>query len=266
MIRKRIKIKDITIGDGGFQLIAGPCTIESKEALYEVAESLSRLGIRCLRGGAYKLRTSVHSFRGLGDVAIKYLREVADVFDMITVSEIIEQEKVDFMAEYVDIILVGTRNMQNYPLLDRLGKINNPIILKRGMASTIKEWLQAAEYIAEAGNSNIILCERGIRTFEDYTRNTLDLSAIPAIKDLSEFPIIADPSHSTGRRELVKPMTWAAIAAGADGVMIETHQCPDQSMCDAQQAISLETFEEIITPINRIREALTGEVQLEIFR
>lgn len=266
MIRKRIKIKDVVIGEGGFEIIAGPCTIESKESLYEVAQTLSGLGIRCLRGGAYKLRTSVHSFRGLGDIAIKYLREVADEFDMLAVSEIIEQEKVEFMAEYVDVILVGTRNMQNYPLLDRLGKIDKPVILKRGMASTIKEWLQAAEHIAEAGNSNIILCERGIRTFEDYTRNTLDLSAIPAIKELSEFPIIADPSHSTGRRELIKPMTWAAVASGADGVMIETHQCPDLSMCDAQQAVSLETFEEIIFPISRIREAISKEAQLEIFR
>lgn len=266
MQRKKVKIKDIAIGEGSFQVIAGPCTIESKDSLFSIAEKLSAMGVRCLRGGAYKLRTSVHSFRGLGDVAVKYLREVADTYNMISVSEIIEAEKVEFMAEYVDVILVGTRNMQNYPLLDRLGKISNPIILKRGMASTIKEWLQAAEYISEAGNSNIILCERGIRTFEDYTRNTLDLSAIPIVKQLSQFPIIADPSHSTGRRELIKPMSWAAIAAGADGIMIETHECPDQSMCDAKQAIDMDTFEEILKPINRLREILSGEVQLEIFR
>ena len=265
MQRRKVNIKGHTFGDDTFQVIAGPCTIESKENLQTVAKQLSELGIGILRGGAYKLRTSVHSFRGLGDIAIKYLREVADAFDMLTVSEITEVDKVDFMSEYVDIILVGTRNMQNYPLLDRLGKIKNPVILKRGMSSTIKEWLQAAEYIAESGNSDIILCERGIRTFEDYTRNTLDLSAIPSVKELSEFPVIADPSHSTGKRELVKAMSWAAIAAGANGVMIETHHCPDQSMCDARQTVDLKTFEEIIFPIGKLREAVSSEVQLEIF-
>ncbi|MDZ4122145.1 MAG: 3-deoxy-7-phosphoheptulonate synthase [Candidatus Cloacimonadaceae bacterium] len=266
MQRRKISINGRVFGDDSFQVIAGPCTVESKESLFGIAEKLSALGITIIRGGAYKLRTSVHSFRGLGDIAIRYLREVADIYNMITVSEIIEVEKVDFMAEYVDIILVGTRNMQNYPLLERLGKIRNPIILKRGMASTIKEWLQAAEYIAESGNSDIILCERGIRTFEDYTRNTLDISAIPAVKELSEFPIIADPSHSTGKRELVKAMSWAAVAAGANGLMIETHECPEQSMCDARQAVDLETFEEIICPISKLREAICSEAQLEIFR
>ncbi len=265
MQKRNVKINELVFGEGSFHVIAGPCTIESKENLYTIAEKLSSYGIRFLRGGAYKLRTSVHSFRGLGDIAIKYLREVADSFDMLSVSEIIEVEKVDFMSEYVDMILVGTRNMQNYPLLDRLGKISNPVILKRGMASSIKEWLQAAEYIAESGNENIILCERGIRTFEDYTRNTLDLSAIPAVKELSEFPIIADPSHSTGRRELVKAMSWASVAAGADGLMIETHDCPDQSMCDARQTVDIKTFEEIIAPISRIRQAVNSEDQLEIF-
>lgn len=261
MSKREIKIRETSIGQGNFQVIAGPCTIESKESLYEIAASLHSMGVKMLRGGAYKLRTSVHSFRGLGDVAIGYLREVAQSLDMISVSEIIEVEKVAFMAENIDVILVGTRNMQNYPLLDRLGKINNPIILKRGMASTIKELLMAAEYIAEAGNSNIILCERGIRTFEDYTRNTLDLSAIPSLQELSDFPVIADPSHSTGKRELVKSMSWAAIAAGADGLMIETHHCPELSMCDARQAVSLEQFQEIFAPLDAMHRLLYPKVQ-----
>jgi len=194
----------------------------------------------------------VHSFRGLGDIAIDYLQEAGQRFNMITVSEITEVAKVDYMAERIDVLLVGTRNMQNYPLLDRLGKFSNPIILKRGMAATITEWLQAAEYIVEAGNSNVILCERGIRTFEDATRNTLDISAVPVIKATSSFPIIVDPSHSTGKRELVKSMSFAAIAGGANGVMIETNHFPDQSLCDARQTVAINEFASFIAPLKSI--------------
>jgi 3-deoxy-7-phosphoheptulonate synthase len=258
MEQKEVKIKEAVFGNGSFNVIAGPCTIESKESLFAIAKELKSLGVKVLRGGAYKMRTSPHSFRGLGDVAIKYLHDVCEELDMISVSECIDVNKVELMSEFIDVILVGTRNMQNYPLLDRLGKIQNPIILKRGMSSTIEEWLLAAEYIAEAGNENIILCERGIRTFENYTRNTLDLSAVPALKTLCGYPVIVDPSHSTGRRELIKSMTWAAVAAGSDGVMIETSECPDQSMCDAMQTIDLETFATIIKPIASLRGILYG--------
>jgi 3-deoxy-7-phosphoheptulonate synthase len=239
-----------------FKIIAGPCTIESRDNLDEIAGAISVLGIKYLRGGAFKLRTSPHSFRGLGDVALSYLKEMGEKYQLITVSEIIGVEKVEVMSELVDILVVGTRSMQNFPLLERLGHIKNPIILKRGMSSTYAEWLMAAEYIIESGNPNVILCERGIRTFESFTRNTLDLSSIPAMQNQSTLPIIIDPSHSTGRREMIKSMTWAAVAAGADGIMIETHPCPSQSLCDAKQAVTLNELEAIIKPISALRNLL----------
>ncbi len=239
-----------------FNIIAGPCTIESRDSLDEIAAALHTMGINILRGGIYKMRTSPHTFRGLGDIALSYLKEIGEKYGMVTVSECIETDKIEIMSEYVDVLLVGTRSMHNYPMLERLGRIKNPIILKRGMSATYKEWQLAAEYIVESGNSNVILCERGIRTFETHTRNTLDMASIPAIKEITKFPIYIDPSHSTGKRDYIKPMTWAAVAAGANGVMIETNVCPDKSLCDAEQSITLDELKSIIEPINEIRRLL----------
>jgi 3-deoxy-7-phosphoheptulonate synthase len=241
-----ISIKGQKIGRGHFTMIAGPCTIENYEDLNAVVSELKKMGIHFFRGGAYKMRTSPYNFQGLGKEGLEYMKRVADETGMISVSEVVSSEDVEMIKDYVDILQVGTRNMSNYRLLLKLGKVRNPIILKRGFSSTIEEWLLAAEHIIEAGNPNVILCERGIRTFENYTRYTLDISAIPAIKELSNLPIIVDPSHSSGRREMIKSLSWAAIAAGADGVLIETHFSPDKTVCDGNQTINLEILKDII--------------------
>ncbi len=243
---KIIRIKGQEISRDNFTMIAGPCTIENYEDLLSIAVHLKESGIKYLRGGAYKLRTSPYSFRGLGQEGLRYLKQVATETGLISVSEIVACEDVETMSEYVDILQVGTRNMHNYRLLWKLGKVKNPVILKRGMSSTIEEWLLAAEHILEAGNPNVILCERGIRTFENYTRYTLDISAIPAVKNLSNLPIIVDPSHSSGRREMIKSLSWAAMAAGADGLLIETHFNPDATVCDSRQTIDFKILEEIL--------------------
>ncbi|MEA2095630.1 MAG: 3-deoxy-7-phosphoheptulonate synthase [Candidatus Cloacimonadota bacterium] len=241
-----INIKGQKIGRGHFTMISGPCTIENYEDLYAVAVELKKMGIHFFRGGAYKMRTSPYNFQGLGKKGLEYMKKVANETCMISVSEIVSSEDVEMIKEYVDILQVGTRNMSNYRLLFNLGKVKNPIILKRGFSSTIEEWLLAAEHIIEAGNPNVILCERGIRTYETYTRYTLDISAIPAIKELSNLPIIVDPSHSSGRREMIKSLSWAAIAAGADGLLIETHFSPDNTICDSKQTIDMEILKDII--------------------
>lgn len=243
------EIKGKIIGPDYFRIIAGPCTIENYPDLVAIAQRLKGMNIHFLRGGAYKLRTSPYSFQGLGKTALEILARVGEETGMITVSEITCVEDLDIMSQLVDIIQVGTRNMNNFPLLRKLGEIDHPVILKRGMANTVKEWLLAAEHILAAGNSRVILCERGIRTFETATRYTLDLSAIPVVKAQSQLPVLVDPSHSTGIRELVKPLSWAAAAAGADGLMIETHICPDEAVCDAGQTIDLDHLQEIITPL-----------------
>lgn len=234
------------IENWSFGIIAGPCSIEAYEPLYNTAVELKKRGISMLRGGAYKLRTSMHSFRGLGDVGIHHLAKVGRELGMITVSECTQIDKVDFMAENIDILVVGTRNMHNYPLLERLGKINNPVILKRGIAATYDEWLAAAEYIIESGNSRVILCERGIRTFEPETRYTLDISAISVMKKKSGLPVIIDPSHAAGNRDLVPSLAFAALAAGADGLMIECQVKPSESICDAPQTIEPEVLSLIL--------------------
>jgi len=234
------------IENWSFGIIAGPCSIEAYEPLYNTAVELKKRGISMLRGGAYKLRTSMHSFRGLGDVGIHHLAKVGQELGMITVSECTQIDKVDFMAENIDILVVGTRNMHNYPLLERLGKINNPVILKRGIAATYDEWLAAAEYIIESGNNRVILCERGIRTFEPETRYTLDISAISVMKKKSGLPVIIDPSHAAGNRDLVPSLAFAALAAGADGLMIECQVKPSESICDAPQTIDPEVLSLIL--------------------
>lgn len=252
---KQTLIKEL-LSPNGFSVIAGPCTIESRESLSEIASVLKEMGVNLLRGGVYKMRTSPQSFRGLGDIALSYLKEVGERYDMVTVSECTDVMKVELMQDYIDVFLIGTRNMQNYPLLEAVGKTNKPVILKRGMSATYKEWLQAAEYLTVAGNNTVILCERGIRTFESHTRNTLDLSSVPAIRALSNYPIIVDPSHSTGNRNYVKAMSWAAVAAGANGIMIETHMNPDESVCDSEQAVTPQQLNQIIKPLIELRRLL----------
>lgn len=247
-----IKIKDQIISRNDFTFIAGPCTIENYEDLLKIVIKLKEMGINFFRGGAYKLRTSPYDFKGMGRRGLEIIKKVSEKTGLISVSEIISPEDVGEMSEFVDILQVGTRNMHNYPLLEKLGKISNPIILKRGMSSTIKEWLLAAEHLMDAGNRNVILCERGIRTFENYTRNTLDISAIPAVKSLSNLPIIVDPSHSSGKREMIKSLSWAAMAAGADGLMIETHFSPDTTICDSRQTIDFQMLEEILKPMEKV--------------
>jgi len=241
-----IEIKGQKIGPDNFVFIAGPCTIENYEDLLAIAEKLKEIGLIFFRGGAYKMRTSPYNFQGLGLEGLEFLNKVSEETSMISVSEVVSAEDVKLMSNYVDILQVGTRNMHNYRLLWKLGEIKNPIILKRGMSSTIEEWLLAAEHIIEAGNPNVILCERGIRTFENFTRHTLDLSAIPAVKSLSNLPVIVDPSHSSGRRDMIKSLSWAAMAAGADGLLLETHFDPDTAVCDSNQTIDFEILSEIL--------------------
>ena len=247
-----IKYRGVEIGKDTFNVIAGPCTVKSYEELKEIAISLKKMGIKFLRAGAYILRTSPYSFQGLGKEGLKIIKRVCDETEMISVSEIVSPEDVEIVSKYIDIVVVGTRNMYAYPLLKKIGKIQNPVILKRGFSATLEEWLLAAEYIAESGNPNIILCERGIRTFERYTRNTLDISMIPAVKLLSNLPIIIDPSHSTGRSEMVKSACWAAMAAGADGLIIEAHYNPIESIVDSRQTIDMGILQEILDQKNKL--------------
>ncbi len=236
-----IECGDEKIGDK-FQFIAGPCAVESREQMQREAEFLSNLGVKFLRGGAFKPRTSPYSFQGLGIEGLKILREVGDKYNMKVVSEMMSPEDLPLFEEYVDVIQIGTRNMQNYRLLEKIGHSTKPVILKRGFMSTIEEWLLAAEYLYYHGNSQIILCERGIRTFEKYTRNTLDIAAVPLVKILSHLPIIVDLSHATGRRDLIPPLSKAVVAAGADGVMIEVHENPEKALSDGQQSLNFDEF------------------------
>jgi 3-deoxy-7-phosphoheptulonate synthase len=224
-------------------MIAGPCALENEEQIYTISEFLSKKGVRFMRGGAYKPRTSPYSFQGLKIEGLKLMRRAADDHGLAVVSEIMSASQLDEFVENVDILQVGTRNMQNYPLLRALGKINKPVLLKRGMSSTIEEWLLAAEYILSGGNEQVILCERGIRTFETATRNTLDIAAVPLVQQLSHLPVIVDPSQGTGVRDIVDPVSVAAIAAGADGLIIEVHNQPEEALSDGDQSIYLDQFE-----------------------
>ena len=224
-------------------MIAGPCAVENEEQIYTISEFLSKKGVRFMRGGAYKPRTSPYSFQGLKKEGLKLMRRAADDHGLAVVSEIMSASQLDEFIENVDILQVGTRNMQNYPLLRALGKINKPVLLKRGMSSTIEEWLLAAEYILSGGNEQVILCERGIRTFETATRNTLDIAAVPLVQQLSHLPVIVDPSQGTGVRDIVDPVSVAAIAAGADGLIIEVHNQPEEALSDGDQSIYLDQFE-----------------------
>ncbi len=248
-----IEIGNVKIGGGHFQVIGGPCSIESKEQMIEIAKEVKTAGAGLLRGGAFKPRTSPYSFQGLHGDGLKLLLEAKKATGLPVVTEIMDASHLP-LFEDVDLIQVGTRNMQNFELLKELGKIDKPILLKRGMASTIEEWLMSAEYIMAGGNEKVILCERGIRTYETAMRNTLDLSAIPMIKKKSHLPVIVDPSHATGIRDMVEPMSLSAVAAGADGLMIEVHNNPAKALCDGPQSLTPESFMRLMDKITKMRE------------
>ena len=246
-----VDVNGVKIGGGSFQVIAGPCSVETPEQICLVAEEVKKAGAGLLRGGAFKPRTSPYSFQGLHGEGIKLLLEAKKQTGLPIVTEIMNYDDIDLFEE-VDVIQVGARNMQNFELLKQLGKLNKPILLKRGLANTIEEWLMSAEYIMAGGNENVILCERGIRTFETKTRNTLDLSAVPMIKKLSHLPVIIDPSHATGLPWMVEPMTLAAIAAGADGVMIEVHNDPPKALCDGAQSLRPDQFADLMQKVKKL--------------
>ena len=252
----KIKIRDVEIGGEKVVIMAGPCTLENREQIEAIAASVSRLGVQIMRGGAFKPRTSPYSFQGLGEQGLKMMRETADRYGMLTVSEIMDSTQIPMFMRYVDILQVGARNMQNYNLLKDLSKLDKPVLLKRGPAATIEETLLSAEYIMSGGNYQVILCERGIKTFETYTRNTMDIAAIPVVKKLSHLPIIADPSHATGRRDKVPPMARAAVAAGADGLLIEVHNEPERALCDGAQSLLPEQFEKLMEQLRLIAPAV----------
>jgi 3-deoxy-7-phosphoheptulonate synthase len=246
----------VQVGGKEVVVMAGPCSVESREQLFTVAEQVSKAGARALRGGAFKPRTSPYSFQGLGLEALKLLREAGDAHNMLVVSEVMEIAQIELMIPYVDILQVGARNMQNFNLLRELGKLKTPILLKRGIAATIEELLLSAEYILAGGNYNVITCERGIRTFETYTRNTLDISAIPIVHKLSHLPIASDPSHGTGRRDKVAPMARASVAAGADSLLIGVHHNPDKALSDGAQSLYPQQFTELMDSLRMIAPAV----------
>jgi len=248
--------KQVEIGGPSVVMMAGPCTVENAEQITAIAGVVSECGIRILRGGAFKPRTSPYSFQGMGEDGLKVLRQAADKYNLIVISEIMNQTQIPMFLDYVDILQVGARNMQNFDLLKELAKVRRPVLLKRGPSATIEEWLLSAEYIMTGGNHDVILCERGIRTFENYTRNTLDISAIPVVKKLSHLPIVVDPSHGTGRRDKVAPMARAAVAAGADGLLIEVHHAPETALCDGAQSLYPEQFKELMSQLNIIAPAV----------
>ena len=252
--------KGVTIGGTEIILAAGPCAVESEAQINNVAKRVACAGAKLLRGGAFKPRTSPYTFQGLGEEALKLLRAAGDENNLVVVSEVMDPSQVEVMLPYVDVMQVGARNMQNYHLLRALGEIEKPVLLKRGMSATIEELLLSAEYVMSGGNYKVILCERGIRTFETYTRNTLDIAAIPVIKQLSHLPIVADPSHGTGRRDKVAAMARAAIAAGADGLIIEVHPDPERALSDGAQSLYPDQFEQLMGEIRIIAPAVGRRV------
>lgn len=255
-----VEVKGVKFGGNHLGLIAGPCAVESYEQMDKIAQKLKKIGVKVLRGGAFKPRTSPYAFQGLGEEGLEIMRAVADKHKMAVTSEIMEISQIPLFEKYVDIFQVGARNMQNFNLLKELGQIKKPVIIKRGLAATFEELLMSAEYVMSGGNREIILCERGIRTFERVTRNTLDLSAIPVIKKVSHLPIIIDPSHGTGLRDKVAPMSRAAIAAGCDGLIIEVHHDPDNAICDGAQSLYLEQYEKLYHDIKKIAPIVDKKV------
>jgi 3-deoxy-7-phosphoheptulonate synthase len=249
-----IRVLDAVIGDGSLTMMAGPCSVESRDQLFETAEAVKDAGATILRGGAFKPRTSPYSFQGLGVEALRYLAEARERTGLPVITEVMEPNQVDIVAEYADILQIGTRNMQNYSLLTAVGRVARPVMLKRGYGATVEEWLMAAEYIVSSGNPNVILCERGIRTFETYTRNTMDLAAVPLVHQLSHLPVIVDPSHATGKRSLVAPLAIGGVAVGADGVMVEVHPDPDSALSDAEQQLTLDQFRAMMVELVAVHE------------
>lgn len=255
-----IDINGIKIGGREIAIIAGPCSVETKEQLFETAKDIKKAGAKFLRGGAFKPRTNPYSFQGLGEEGLKYLAEAREQIGLLIVTEVMDTKDLHLVEKYADIIQIGARNMQNFALLKSAGKINRPILLKRGPSATLNEFLMSAEYILKEGNKNVILCERGIRTFVEYTRNTLDLNIIPALKRETHLPVIVDPSHGTGVKDLVIPMSRAAIAAGADGLIIEVHSNPEKAISDKDQTLDIKQFNQLMKEVRKIAEAVGRKV------
>lgn len=255
-----VEVNGIRFGDKYTGLIAGPCTIESYDQMDATAQELSESNVKIIRGGAFKPRTSPYAFQGLGEEGLKIIRSVADNHKMAVTSEIMDTSQLDMFMRYVDVFQIGARNMQNFNLLKEVGKVHKPVILKRGLSATYEEWLMSAEYIMASGNNQVILCERGIRTFEKFTRNTLDLAAIPVIKKLSHLPVIVDPSHATGLRDKVEPMSRAAIAAGCDGLIIEVHHNPEVAVCDGAQSLYPWQYDLLYKQIKQIAPVVGKEI------
>ncbi len=250
-----VDVAGVKIGGGSLAVMAGPCAVESHAQLMEAARAVSQAGAKFLRGGAFKPRTSPYDFQGLAGKGLKMLREAGDAYGLKVVTEAVDASFIPLVSQYADVLQIGARNMQNFQLLKAAGRVDMPVLLKRGLASTIEEWLNAAEYIASEGNSRIIMCERGIRTYETFTRNTLDLSAVAAIKELSHLPVIVDPSHGTGRWEMVRPMASAAIAAGADGLIIEVHPNPAEALSDGPQSLTPKNFTRLMHEVRLMAKA-----------
>ncbi|HEX8437548.1 3-deoxy-7-phosphoheptulonate synthase [Archangium sp.] len=252
----RVRVGRVEIGGPGFVVMAGPCAVEGMEQTEQTAAAVAAAGAHVLRGGVFKPRTSPYSFQGMGEPGLRVLAEAARKVGLPIVSEVMETTQIPLMEDYVDILQVGARNMQNFSLLRALGKVRKPVLLKRGMAATVQEWLLAAEYLLEGGNDQVLLCERGIRTFETATRNTLDLSAVALAKQRTHLPVIVDPSHATGEPELIQPMALAAVAAGADGLLIEVHPRPENALCDGQQALTPERFQQLMRRLPGVLHAM----------
>ena len=247
-----VEVNGVAVGGGRLAVIAGPCSVEGREMLLDTAQKIKEAGATLLRGGAFKPRTSPYSFQGLGEEGLRYLAEVREVTGLPVVTELMDPRDAELIMKYADMVQIGARNMQNFRLLKEVGMHHKPVLLKRGMSSTIKELLMSAEYIMSEGNYNIVLCERGIRTFEDYTRNTLDLSAVPSLKQLTHLPVIVDPSHGTGKWDLVGPLALAAIAVGADGIMVEVHPQPEMALSDGPQALIPDRFSTLMEQIRAL--------------
>jgi len=251
-----VRIGGVEIGGKNFVVIAGPCSVEDREMIMETAHFLSEMGIKILRGGVFKPRTSPYSFQGLGKIGLEYMKEAAEKYNMKIVTEALSVEDTEIVSEYADVIQIGTRNSQNFRLLLRAGQTGKPILLKRGFMNKLEEFLLAAEYIALTGNMNIVLCERGIRTFETMTRNTLDISAVPVVKIESHLPIIVDPSHASGRRDIIIDLSKAAMAVGSHGIMVEVHPNPEKALSDGKQSLNFKMFEELMKELQHLKEAL----------
>ncbi len=260
--RTIVKVSNVEIGRG-FVVIAGPCSVENESQVLETAHAVKDAGADMLRGGAFKPRTSPYAFQGLGLRGLKILEKARQETGLPIVSEVVDPRDVSWVAEFADVLQIGARNMQNFSLLKEVGRAGRPVLLKRGMYSTFEEWLNCAEYVLSEGNPDVILCERGIRTFEKYTRNTLDLSAVPAIKELTHLPIIIDPTHSTGRISLIGPMSLASVAAGSDGLIIEVHHKPEEALCDAEQALTPDMFIDIMRRIRALKSFLDNQGIIE---